>query len=223
MKNSIAFPQLLHCSLLEDLPDDAKVSFLDECSLRRYVAPTEILTQGAPVTSLFLIAIGRIEVSYCDGEGNQTLIHMAVPGEVLGEAEALTKNPSAATCTTLPNTTLLCAPAPLVYEHVRSAVFVRNLMAVLYERLIRDNKYRNVNQFYTLDQRLCIYLCQLSSATRPEVKINQSDLANVVGCSRQSINRKLAELRDEGLITMGKGAIKVLARDRLETRVRELL
>jgi hypothetical protein len=26
MKNSVAFPQLLHCPLLEDLPDDAKVS-----------------------------------------------------------------------------------------------------------------------------------------------------------------------------------------------------
>ena len=222
MKNSVAFPQLLQCPLLEDLPDDAKVRFLDGCSLRRFTAPTEILTQGAPVTSLYLIAIGRIEVSYCDGEGNQTLIHMAAPGEVLGEAEALTKNPSAATCTTLPNTTLLCAPAPLVYEHVRSPVFVRNLMAILYERLIRDNKYRNVNQVYTLGQRLCISLCQLSSANRPEVRINQADLANIVGCSRQSVNRKLAELRDEGLITMGKGAIKVLARDRLETRLKKL-
>jgi CRP-like cAMP-binding protein len=52
------------------------------------------------------------------------------------------------------------------------------------------------------------------------VRINQADLANIVGCSRQSVNRKLAELRDEGLITMGKGGIKVLARDRLETRVK---
>lgn len=63
--------------MLEDLPDGTKISFLDECSLRRFTAPTEILTQGAPVTSLFLISIGGIEVSYCDGGGNQTLIHMA--------------------------------------------------------------------------------------------------------------------------------------------------
>jgi len=223
MKNSVAFPHLLRSSILADMADDRKTSFLDECSMRHYTAPTELLTQGAPAYGIYMIAYGRIEVSYTDDEGNLALIHMAGPGEILGEAEALTENPCAATCTTMPDTTVLFCPTPLLYDQIHSPVFVRNLINILYERLTRDNKFRSVNQFYSLEQRLCIYLCQVSSITRPEVVINQAHLASAIGCSRQTINRKLQELRDEGLIGISKGAIKILSRDKLQNRVDQLL
>jgi CRP-like cAMP-binding protein len=223
MKNSIAFPNILRSGILVDMPEDAKVRFLDECSVRQFIAPTEFLTQGGSSSGMFIIAHGRVEVSYCDNEGNVTLIHLAGPGECLGEVEALSEQPCAASCKSLPNTTVLFCPTPLLYEQIHSTVFVRNLMSVLHERLIRDNKFRSVNQFYSVDQRLGIYLCQFSSPTRPEVKISQSYLANVVGCSRQTINKKLADLRDDGLIALGKSTITILQREALLNRVDELL
>lgn len=215
MKNSIAFPNLLRASILKNLPCETTTSFIDQCQIRRYATPTEILTQGLPPPGLFLIANGRVEVSYCDADGNSSLIYIAGAGEVLGEVEALTDSPCAASCTTLPNTTLLYCPTPLIFERIASVEFFRNVLSTMYERLMRDNRLLIINQFYTLDQRLCIYLCQLSSPRRPDVTISQAQLAGMIGCSRQAINRKLAKLRDAGLISLRKGAIRVLDREGL--------
>lgn len=215
MKNSAAYPNLLRANILANLPDDTKFSFIDQCHMRCCAAPTEFLSQGSPAPGLFLIAQGRVEVSYCDAEGNNTLIYIAGAGEVLGEVEALTDNPCAATCTTLPNTTLLFCPTQQVLDQIGSIDFFRSVLVTMYERLMRDNRLLIINQFYTLDQRLCIYLCQLSSPRRPEVSISQEQLAAMLGCSRQTINRKLATLRDLGLISLRKGTIRVEMRDEL--------
>ena len=215
MKNSLAYPQLLRSKILANLPDETKSSFIDQCQARAHSSPVEILTQGSPAPGFFLIAHGRVEVSHCDPDGNVSLIYIAGPGEVLGEVEALTNNVCAASCTTLPNTTLLFCPTQQVLDQIATLAFFRNILSTMYERLMRDNRLLIINQFYTLDQRLCIYLCQLSSANRPDVSINQAQLAGMIGCSRQAINRKLAKLQADGLISLRKGTIRIVDRESL--------
>lgn len=221
MKNSLAFPHLLRCSLLADLPDDQKIAFLDACALRRFTTPTEILSQGEPCPGIYLVAQGQVEVSYVDAMGNLSVLHISTPGDVLGDVEALSENPCAANCTAQANTSLLFCATPLVYAQLQSPVFVRNLAGIYYDRLMRDNVAKSVSQFYSVDQRLCIYLCQLTSAQRPQIRASQSALAAIIGCSRQTVNRKLGELRDDTVIQLGKGMITVLNRqalcDRIET------
>lgn len=215
MRNSLAYPNLLRSNIMTDLPEEIRTAFIDQCQVRSHAAPTEFLTQGIPASGLFLVAHGRVEVSHCDAEGNSSLIYIAGAGEVLGEVEALTDNPCAASCTTLPNTTLLFCPTAQIIDRIGSVQFFRNILSTMYERLMRDNRLLIINQFYTLDQRLCIYLGQLSSPRRPEVMISQAQLAGMIGCSRQAINRKLAKLQEEGLISLRKGTIRVLDRERL--------
>ena len=215
MINSLAFPQLLRANILANLPDETKTRFINHCQVRAHAAPTEILTQGAPAPGFFLIAHGRVEVSHCDAGGNSSLIYIAGAGEVLGEVEALTDNTCAASCTTLPNATLLFCPTQQVLDQIASVQFFRNILSTMYERLMRDNRLLIINQFYSLDQRLCIYLCQLSSHSRPDISVSQMQLAGMIGCSRQAINRKLAKLQADGLITLRKGVIRIMDRERL--------
>jgi len=221
VRNSVAFPHLLRSPLLSDLPDDQKAEFLDRCLCRLYQAPTEILTQGDPAPGFFLIAQGWVEVSFCDPEGNVNIVHIAGSGEVLGEVEALSENACAATCTTMPHTAVLFCPTPLLHEQIRLTAFVRNLAVIFYERLKRDNFRRASDNFHSVDQRLCLYLTQRSTVQRPEIRISQAYLAVLIGCSRQTVNRKLADLRDEGAIRLGRGAIQVLDRARLEREVND--
>lgn len=218
MKNSLSFPHLLECDLLADLPDDQKVAFLDVCALRRHAEPTEILSQGEPCSGFYIVAKGLVEVKYCDSQGNLSVVHVAAPGDVLGDVEAISGRDCAASCVTLPDTTLLFCPTPVIYTHLQSPVFVRNQARLFYERLRRDNLARSVSQFYSADQRLYVCLCQLTNERRPEIRVNQNNLADIVGCSRQTVNRKLGELRDQGVIRLGKGRITVLDRRDLERR-----
>ncbi|WP_164894018.1 MULTISPECIES: Crp/Fnr family transcriptional regulator [unclassified Mesorhizobium] len=219
MKNSLAFPHLMECDLLADLPDDQKIAFVDVCALRRYTEPTEILSQGELCSGFFIVAQGLVEVNYCDSQGNLSVVHVAAPGDILGDVEAISGNACAASCMTLPNSALLFCPTPVIYTYLQSPVFIRNQARLFYERLQRDNRAKSVSQFYSADERLYIHLCQLTNEKRPEIRVNQSNLAGIVGCSRQTVNRKLGELRDEGVVRLGKGKIKVMDRAGLERRV----
>lgn len=219
MKNSLRYPHLLKCSLLNDLPDDQKVSFIDQCALRFYETATPVLVQGETTSGLLLVAHGTIELAYLSQDGHKTIIHLASPCEVVGEVEAIADKPCAATCTALPNTAVLFCATPLIFEQLKSPVFVRNLAGIFYDRLVRDNKLKSVDQFYTVDQRICSYLSQLSSKKKPLITQSQAYLANVVGCSRQTINRTLGVLRDDNIIALRKGAIEVLDRAALERRI----
>ena len=47
------------------------------------------------------------------------------------------------------------------------------------------------------------------------VRISQSQLGVVIGCSRQTVNKMLGELRDDGIIELGRNAVRVLDPARL--------
>lgn len=215
MKNSQAFPHLLGSDLLTDLSEDQKRGYLDGCALRRPAPGHEILTQGELSPGIFLVAQGLVEVSFCDPDGNQSIVNVAGPGEVLGDVEAIAGKPCAATCTALPETAVLLCPTPMVFAHLQSAVFVRNLSAIYYRRLNHDNLSKSLSQFSSVDQRLCMHLHQLTTERRPEIRVNQATLAAIIGCSRQTMNRKLGELREASVIRLWKGGITVLNREAL--------
>ncbi|MFY0692072.1 MAG: Crp/Fnr family transcriptional regulator [Paracoccaceae bacterium] len=214
MKNSLRFHHLLDCELLKDMPEDARAEFLDSCSVRSFSKPTLILAQGEPANGMTLIAEGVIEVSCIGSEGHQAIINHSGPGETLGEVEALGERVCAASCVAFPGTVTLFCATPLLFGQLSSTVFVRNLMAIQCDRIHRDNMFKMVDQFYTVGQRLCKYLHRMST-TSPTLTLSQSHLADIVGCSRQTMNRELGLLREKNLIAINKRRIQILNREAL--------
>ena len=51
-----------------------------------------------------------------------------------------------------------------------------------------------------------------TKATKPEITKPQADLAGLLGCARQTLNRELGRLRDRNVIEIEKGRIRVLDR-----------
>ena len=217
MKNAVRFPHLLKSSMLADLPEDQKVDFLNTCVVQFYADPAQILVQGERPMGMFLVAHGMVEVGYFTPGGQCAILHHAGPGEMLGLTEAVANSPCVATCLTQPSTTILFCPTPLLFEHLKSPVFIRNFAMNFCTILERDNKIRSVDQFQSVDQKICSYLVRLSGQN-PTIRKSQSYLANMVGCSRQTMNRMLGSLRDDGIIELRKGAIVVLNSTELQAR-----
>ena len=84
--------------------------------------------------------------------------------------------------------------------------------------LLRDNQRKYMDQNYPLERRLCAYLLRLADRNN-RVAQSQGYIANLASCSRQSVNRALGQLREEGLITIEKGKIRLLDRDGLERKL----
>lgn len=170
---------------------------------------------------MFLICHGSIEVSYLSEQGHQSILYHAGSGDALGLFEALASRPCAASCVAMPNSCALFCPTPLLFQQMQSPVWIRNIAARTLVMLERDNEGKSVDQHYTVEQRICNHLWQLSTQTA-EIKQSQSYLATMVGCSRQTVNKELGILRDHDVIMLGKGKITVLSRKALIDRINDL-
>ncbi len=221
MNNSLRFPYLFDCVLLADLPVDEKAAFLNACTVKAITKTTPVLHQGAASEGLILVAHGTVEICYASTEGTNVIIHHATPGEMLGAIEAMALMPCVATCTAFPGATLLFCDKALLERKLQSPTFLRNIARSLYDMMRRDNELRIVGQFYSAEQRICNYLKQLS-AHITQIPQNQSYVAKVVGCSRQTVNKEFGRLRELGILEVAKGRIRVLDRDALARRIAEL-
>ncbi|APZ55265.1 Crp/Fnr family transcriptional regulator [Salipiger abyssi] len=217
MKNSVSYPHLMKAKILADLPTEKKMSFLNQCSVRVVHTPERILIQGDRPQGMFLVAHGRVDVAHSGEHGEQTVICHIGPGDVVGEIETTSGMPCVATCTALPVTTLLFCPTPLLYEFLKHPVFIRNLAAVFTARIARDNQSKATDQHLTVDERIGLRLRQLSQGS-DRIRASQARLAEMVGCSRQTMNKSLGRLRDAGIIDIRKGEVRVLRPEAL-TRV----
>lgn len=209
------YEHLFEAPILAGLSRDQKRALLAACTPRVLKSPTVLLHQGETTTGSYFIAAGWIEVSYVDAAGNQMIVHIATTGEMMGEVEALSGRPCAATCQTMGETTVLFCPAKALYAHVPPTILIPNLCTLLHDRLLRENRNRTADHYYTAEQRIRMYLRQLTGDSEEAVHISQSQLGVATGCSRQTVNRMLGELRDEGIIELSRNAVRVLDRTRL--------
>ncbi|MTH78074.1 Crp/Fnr family transcriptional regulator [Paracoccus aestuariivivens] len=207
---------LIDAELLNGLTDAQKRAFLSDCQIREFPSPKDILLQGETTDLFYLVDRGQVEVTYIDNHGNSIIVHLAGPGEILGEIEALSHRPCAATCRALANSSLLVCNTAAVLKHVPPQQLIINLAGLLHDRLARDNRQRSVDNYLTADQRIDHYLHQFSSELQPELFISQAYLATLAGCTRQTVNRRIGNLRQQGIVEISRGRIRVLKRDALQ-------
>lgn len=216
MKNSARFPHLLKVEVLQGLTPEFQREFVDNCTVRIFDSPTTILVQGELSPGLFMVAHGSVEVFFLGKDGQHVFLNRANVGDVIGEVEAISEHTCAASCQVSANSTVLYCPKSQLIGYLSNVRFVQNIMAVFHDHLVRDNWFKHVDHYTPIDLRLGAYLRLLSETTQ-KITETQTYLANVVGCSRQTINRELGKLRDLGIIAMDNGVIEVLDRSKLET------
>lgn len=206
---------LFETDLLKDVPQERKEAFLSECRPKTFDQATEILWQGVPTDTFYVVESGQIEVSYIDVNGNSFILHIGEPGEVMGEAEALSGKPCAATCRALPGAVVLSGTRQLLLRHIPAELLIGNLASLLFERMIRENRLRSISESMSADERVDYYLHRFTSPDRPKLFVSQAHLAALAGCTRQTVNLRLNRLRQNGVVDFSRGQIHVLDRDRL--------
>jgi CRP-like cAMP-binding protein len=221
MKNSVRFPHLRDGGLLVDLSDDKKADFLNSCTFRMCEKDTPLLSQSEYTTGIFLIATGSVEVSFLNKDGNKSIIYHAGPNDMLGTIEALSERPCAATCLAFANTSVLFCPTSVLIDQLKSPILIRNIAALTHDMITRDNMFKSADKFYTIEQKICLYLQYLSTQNFKFMQ-SQSYLANAIGCSRQTVNKELRRLSALNIVDVSKGVISVIDQTALLRRIDDL-
>ncbi len=215
MKNCVRFPHLLKSDIFDDLDIEFASAFLDACNVKIFAEETVVLEQGEPADSLILVAHGHVDVTYVGEDGRQLFLLRVRPGLTLGETETISGGPCAATCTTSDSATLLYYSGAKLEKALQNYGFIKNITRIFHKRLLKDNWLKHIAQYGAVEKRLRSHLYILSE-TSPKIRETQSDLATVVGCSRQTINRELSKLRAAGIIEQNGSEITVRNRIALD-------
>ena len=209
---------LRRSALFAPLGDDEVDAILAHAMVTRHAEGDQIFAKGDPGNSMMAVLKGRIMISAPSTDGRQVVLTVFRDGEVFGEIALLDGKERTADATAMADCELLVVPRrELLSLLERRPEICISLLVVLCERLRRTNEQVEDLAFLDLDARIAKVLVRLaeengesgSPALPVGVKISQRALGELVGGSRESVNKHLQDWKRSGIIDLGKGAIVI--------------
>lgn len=226
---SMARDSLRRCGLFSHADDATLDALVAALRTRRFRKGETVFHQGDPGDALFIVASGSVKVVLPSNEGSEpAIVAVLGPGEFFGELALLDGAPHSATIVAVePTETFILHREAFLAQIDTEPALRRALLASLAAEIRRLTGHVEDLHFLDLPGRLASRIVRLA-ADRPHepdgaVRIpwpyTQSELAGMIGGSRQSVNRLLADLADEGLVRLERDVLVVTDLDRLAATV----
>lgn len=195
---------------------------------RSFPAGTRVFHEGDRSDACYIVREGSFRVTREHSDGRAITLATLGPGEVFGELAMLDGDTRSASAEALSDGELLALPAvdvkALLARHPEISV---KLVAALVRRLREANERISRQSFQTVPSRVAGVLSQLvadetprdSEAGEVTIRMNQADLAQLAGTSRESVSRFLADLERSGVVRSGRGRVTVLNAPKLRNYI----
>jgi CRP-like cAMP-binding protein len=185
----------------------------------------ELFHKGDEGAQVYVVIRGKLKALTTSEGGDDVVFSILGPGEVLGEIALLGGSPRTATVTAIDPCELLIIDRRDFLSVLRSHPDVAiNLLDVLAQRMKRVSELVEDTLFLNLPLRLAKKLLSLSKAygqphaqgLRLDLNLSQEEWGDLVGTTRESINKQLPACTEEGLIPVDHGYIVICDRRELE-------
>jgi CRP/FNR family transcriptional regulator, cyclic AMP receptor protein len=217
---------LRRCVLFSRVDDQTLGRCVDSLRSRRYRRNETIFHQGDPGDSLYVIQAGAVKIVLPDPEGEEgAIIATLGAGDFFGELALLDGEPHSATAIALEGTEALVLRRDTFDRLVDEDPSLRRaLFAGLVGELRRLTQHVGELHFLNLPGRLAWRIVRMAREADPSAEgeihlswpFSQSELAAMIGGTRQTVNRLLADFTAEGLIRIEKETLVVPDLERLE-------
>ena len=170
---------------------------------------------------------GRVMISSPSVDGRQVVLTTFREGDVFGEIALLDGKERTADATAATDCELLVvARRSLLALLERRPEIAHQLLIVLCERIRRTNEQVEDFAFLHLETRIAKALLRLAQeegqrapASHLGLKISQRALGEIVGSSRESVNKHLQDWKRSGIIELEKGSILIRDVEALAARI----
>lgn len=216
---------LVRVSIFADLGERELDALLDVTATRRLAAKEVLCRKGEPGNQLYGVLSGRIKVMAGGRDGKEFVFGVMGPGDVIGEIAVVDSGPRSATMIALEQCELLTLHRreliPFLERHPRVAIQLASVMARHVRRL---STFAEDSHFLPLPSRMAKALLALAGSYRQEgppsvsvdIPLAQQDLADMVGTTRESVNKQLRTWEDEAILRLKRARIIVEDPDALE-------
>ncbi|NUP74622.1 MAG: Crp/Fnr family transcriptional regulator [Sinomonas sp.] len=220
---------LRRAPLFATLDDEAFRLLTDELMEVDLSRGASVFREGDQGDQMYFIVSGKIKLGRTSPDGRESLLAILGPGELFGEMALFDPAPRTATATAVSETRLagLKHDALMALLRARPEVSAQLLQA-LARRLRRTNDSLSDLVFSDVPGRVAKALLDLADRFgRPATdgvlvahELTQEELAQLVGASRETVNKALAEFVQRGWIRLEARAVVILDMPRLRQRSR---
>ncbi|WP_238006662.1 Crp/Fnr family transcriptional regulator [Dactylosporangium sp. AC04546] len=180
---------------------------------------TVLYREGDTGDYLYVLLSGKVKLSRSASDGRECLLSLLGPGEQFGELELIDGGPRVTTATVVADAQLArlgrtalhrwMAQRPDIAEHLLLVVArrIRGNRATVDDRLFSDVSGRVAGQLIQLADQFGV---AEEGGTRVVHDLTQTELAQYVGASRESVNKVLAQYASRGWVRLENKCIVIL-------------
>ena len=177
---------------------------------------TTISSKGDPGNSLIAVISGTIKISVSSAEGRSAILNLIGPGEITGEVSVLDGQPRSADVTANTNCEIFTIDRREFLPFVRSQpALAMKFIELLCARLRWTSDQVEQLILQDLPGRLASALIRLTEKHKEAqggrtIAVTQQEISEMVGMTRESINKQLRVWASRKWVRLEHGAIVVL-------------
>jgi len=187
-----------------------------------------LFRKGSEGNALYIIKEGSIKISLPSRDGGEVILAIFSEGDFLGEMALLDGMPRSADAVALESSEVLALNRSHFLAFLKgNEKAMKSILCSLTERLRRTDQRLEDTHFLNVSARFAKKLVELAEAFGREkgnsividLNLTQTDLAGMIGTSRESVNKELRVLRQKGFVSTKGNRIFISNLDRLKRRI----
>jgi CRP/FNR family cyclic AMP-dependent transcriptional regulator len=220
---------LARAGLFQGVAAEAREALSSALQYGDYSRGETVFAEGEQGDTLYIVLSGKVKVGRRAADGRENMLSVMGPSDMFGELSLFDPGPRTATATVLTDARL----ASLAHSSLRPWISDRpeiaeQLLRVLARRLRRTNDALADLIFTDVPGRVAKALLSLaerfgtteSDGVRVHHDLTQEELAQLVGASRETVNKALADFAARGWMRVDSRAVTILDAERLSRRAR---
>ncbi|MCU1536082.1 MAG: transcriptional regulator [Humibacillus sp.] len=215
--------------LFKALDDEAAVALQSQMTPSRMERGDVLFHEGDRGDTLYVIGEGKVKLGRTSADGRENLVAILGPGEMFGELSLFDPGPRTMTATAIAETQLLGLGNDSLTGLLSGRPEVaKALLSALAQRLRRTNAHLADLVFTDVPGRVAKALLDLAERFGRPVEggvmvshdLTQEELAQLVGASRETVNKALADFATRGWLRLEARAVLLQDVERLTRRAR---
>ncbi|MGH3386522.1 MAG: Crp/Fnr family transcriptional regulator [Nocardioidaceae bacterium] len=220
---------LRQAPLFNGLDDEAATALKASMKQSRVRRGEVVFREGDSGDRLYVVTEGKVKLGLSSSDGRESLLAILGPGQMFGELSLFDPGPRSATVTAVTDATFATlAHDELVRWLTGRPDVARGLLSQLAGRLRRANDVVADLVFSDVPGRVAKQLLELSArfgrtaddGIHVHHDLTQEELAKLVGASRETVNKALADFAQRGWVRLEPRSVVILDVERLRRRAR---
>ena len=224
-----AMEMVSHIPMFRSLSLEDRAELASLLRIQKVKAGEVLFRKGSEGTTLYLIQSGAVKIVLPSRLGDEMIVTIFSEGDFFGEMALLDNMPRSADAIAVdPTVLLLLNRSDFLHFLQKSNGAIEAILSSLSIRLRRTDDLLEDTSFLNIPARFAKKLLELGDTfgrrdgetLNISLRLTQKDLADMVGATRESINKELRVLREKGIVSISGSSLTIQDISRLKRRVR---